>query len=448
MFLLEAEKYTQGLVSWSKGLQILISSGLICEADASTDILWAKAVMHVVWKSVELLLPFKIHVTLDDWKNVNLFRTWLNDGDDRTTSSARGLRIFETLATRLWTHINLDSRCHMSAAGRENWGRPSPYCISYLSIWGAEGAWKAGFRDLNSAQGVYHDCATPLWLVSHDAARYAYSTSIWNVVQWLLDHGADPWWTHPVLLTTPAHIFTRGACMASCYRNTSTRLHGFEHFFTMPQRDRCICYCSQGGCCIAGCAISKHVYASDSYFRRQKQFHYRRKVQPYLFSLVDQNPDATWMSSAIFRRLTFEKLSLTHTCCYRIRDEIIGQFVRPTPEEAQDIYELECDDIKLLDTLVEEFKGGWANYNKPFVTFMNRVWKPRMWQVQQVKDEEAYTASLRALGVILKSSDEGHLGEVTDCESDSDWPDDYRSDEEGDGWHTTDEEDENDIEGQ
>jgi hypothetical protein len=158
------------------------------------------------------------------------------------------------------------------------------------------------------------------------------------------------------------------------------------------------------------------------------------------------------MSSAILRILTFEKLSLMHTCCYRIRDECRGIFTRPSPEEAQIIHDLERDDIHVLDRLVADFEDKWATYTKRFVTFMNRVWRPRMQVVLREReiDYETYEAELIRMGVTLKESDEDREDNSdsesdsdsdsdSDSHSDMDWPDDYES--EGDGWYTTDEED-------
>jgi hypothetical protein len=114
--------------------------------------------------------------------------------------------------------------------------------------------------------------------------------------------------------------------------------------------------------------------------------------------------------------------------------------MRPTPEEAQIIHDLEHDDILILDRLVADFKEKWATYTKRFVTFMNRVWRPRMQVVLQKRetDRETYQAELIGMGVTLKKSVEGQEKDA-DSDSDVDWPDDYES--EGDGWYTTDEED-------
>jgi hypothetical protein len=208
----------------------------------------------------------------------------------------------------------------------------------------------------------------------------------------------------------------------------------------LEQCDKCICHCSQQGCYVIGCAVSG---ANWSYSTRYSLPGTHYETQPYIFALVDDNRASAWMSSAIFRILTFESLSLTHTCCYRIFDERYEFFKRPSPEEAQVINELELDDINLLDTLVAEFETKWAKYTKRFVTFMNRVWKPRMRAVRQERkiDKKTYQAELVRMGVTLKEprkEEEEHSDSDSDSESDSDWPDDYESD--GDEWYTTDDE--------
>ncbi|KAJ5060799.1 hypothetical protein J3E74DRAFT_214832 [Bipolaris maydis] len=145
------------------------------------------------------------------------------------------------------------------------------------------------------------------------------------------------------------------------------------------------------------------------------------------------------MASAILRVLTFESLSLTHTCCYRILDEIWGDFTRPTPEEAEEIHDFERDDIEVLEKIVTELEGKWVEYKKPFVTFMNRVWRPRMRKMHRDRevDKATYRAELVQAGIELAESN----GETdSDGESDASWPDDYE-DTGSEGWYTTDEED-------
>jgi hypothetical protein len=336
---------------------------------------------------------------------------------------ARRSQIFDTLAHRLSASgHNLAARAQESENKETIAGWPPLYHTSDLSLLSAESAWKADFRDLSS---IRHGIP-PLWIIMGSWI------SDWSVIKWLVDHGADTTWIHPTLLTTPGHK------MARCRAPEIEKVSAYMSLVVSEQRDKCTCYCSLKGCFMIGCAVSQ-MNKTDSPSRRGQDDCFR-KTQSRLFALVDDNRASTWMSSAILRVLTFEKLSLTHTCCYRIYDECWGDFTRPTPEESQIIHDLERDDILILDRLVADFEDEWAAYTKRFVTFMNRVWRPRMQVVLQKRetDRETYQAELIGMGVTLKKSVEDQEKDA-DSDSDVDWPDDYES--EGDGWYTTDEED-------
>lgn len=250
-----------------------------------------------------------------------------------------------------------------------------------------------------------------------------------------MDRGADSFWIHPKFLTTPAHIFSRNN-YELWKKVATTQQYAIWHLLVHKRQDACSYHCSPEGCYAIGSSMSKHSY----------NYQYRwRAVRLDASLLVDNHRDSTWMSSAIFRVLTFEKLSLTHTCCYRVKDEVRGEFALPTREEAEIIYAHERDDIELLDKLVAEFQSKWAAFNKPFVTFMNRVWKPRMKEVYQERetDEQVYKAELLRIGVTLEDPDEDEdsdMSEDSDSDSNSDYPDIYDSEGDSEGWYTTDEE--------
>jgi hypothetical protein len=153
------------------------------------------------------------------------------------------------------------------------------------------------------------------------------------------------------------------------------------------QLDDCICCCSQDGCLAIGCAVSKYApdpgYWQPRYVTHKGEAFRRHQILPQLFSYIDRNQASNAMGTVVLRLLTFEALHLTHTCCYRVHEEINGKFVRPTTEEANVIRDLERADIELLETLVAEFETKWSTYTRTFPTFMNRVWKPRMRAVRQ-----------------------------------------------------------------
>jgi hypothetical protein len=433
---LKKSEYAYALGSWPRGIELLISDGIVKESEPLLDILWTSAIGLKCSGSALFLLQCKTGVTVEDWYQACIsWRQCSNDLADMV-ERARRSQIFDALAHRLSASgHNLAARAQESG-NKETIARwPPLYHTSSLSLLSAESAWKAGFRDLSP---IRHGIP-PLWIIMGPWI------SDWSVFKWLLDHGADTTWIHPTLLTTPGHKVAR------CRATEIEKVSAYMNLIVSEQRDNCTCHCSLKGCFMIGCAVSqmnKAIYP----LRRGRNDHLRT-TQSHLFALVDDDRASTWMSSAILRILTFEKLSLTHTCCYRIYDEDWGTFMRPTPEEAHIIHDLERDDIHVLDRLVADFEDEWAKYTKRFVTFMNRVWRPRMQVVLQERetDRETYEAELIRMGVTFKESDEDRE-ENSDSESDSDsdsdmdWPDDYKS--EGDGWYTTDEEDvEEDNEG-
>ncbi|KAF2027801.1 hypothetical protein EK21DRAFT_114437 [Setomelanomma holmii] len=174
--------------------------------------------------------------------------------------------------------------------------------------------------------------------------------------------------------------------------------------------------------------------------------------------MVERDQDSALMVSAILRVLTFEKLHLSHTCCYRIFEEIdpYTDFDRPSPDEAKVIHELERAEIELLATLVEEFQTKWASYKKPFATFIKGVWRPRMREIRTGREmnKDLYETELVRMGVTLiepgrwHKNEHGYHGNSDDSGTSSETGSENESSSDGeqDGWYTTDEEEEEEEE--
>ncbi|KAH3997504.1 hypothetical protein HBI81_126820 [Parastagonospora nodorum] len=400
-------------------------------------------------RSMVVLLSLNLQVTRKDWIHANQQWVWSERrGLDRT----QWAQVFNNLACLLSPPNDL--LAGFQDHGSSNAGESEMHLYNcHLSLPGAESLWKFGHRNLNSMRCIFcHDeCnivrhyGTPLWCNVYWSGPGPQYLPQLSIFRWLLEHGARAFWIHPVFLTTPVHIYVRNFVRSAARYESTERLEKVSDLLLLGHPDSCVCYCSKGGCRIIGGTLAKPCWEipwSDSYdwlFSRQRRKRIDRAIQPHIFRLAQKNCTATWMSSAILRVLTFDALSLTHTCCCRVEGEISNHFQRPTPEEAKVIYELERDDIELLENLTTDFELKWATYTKPFVTFMNRIWKPRMRAVSAERrvEKDIYEAELQRIGVQLKQAGEEEA--EIDSESDSDWPDDYES--EGDGWYTTDEED-------
>jgi hypothetical protein len=455
---LSEAKYTAPLSVWLEGLQIITASGLISPTCPLARELWTHALIGRECEPLEVLLQFGVQVQLQDWYAI--LRSWsqvqrASSSNMRTSDSASCSNVLYDIAKGLSSSSvtpGLSSHTDVSYNIGILFQDPPLFHTEDLTILAAESAWKAGCRNLNSEHGVggnnhIRPVCTPLWIVSTLDTGWK---ETWPLAIWLLDHGANPTWTHLVYSTSCAHNFARQATRAARLGTDLGALDDISHLLTKPERDRCECACSEAGCYAIGCAVQEFIRCSDV---MAAQVRYRRpqyvgpSIHPYLFGLVQQDGDAVWVSSAILRVLTFEKLSLTHTCCYQLRgkpDRESGWY-RPV-KAGKDILDLERPDIDLLNTLVADFEAKWAAYRKPFVTFMNRVWKPRMREIREEtrkrreSERPAYEAALRSVGVVLKNS--------VDSESDSDWPDWPDDGPEGDpdGWYTTDEEDADEVE--
>ncbi|OAK96021.1 hypothetical protein IQ06DRAFT_57519 [Phaeosphaeriaceae sp. SRC1lsM3a] len=442
-------RYMEALATWPQALGVMRSIGFFDDSDTLVNSLWQYAVQVRSVESIEVLTRFKKHIASLEWSYLD--EAWImarNMATTREVDEMRWAGSFDAALAKLQPDCLMDSSIEDEGCDQIATSTISPYHSYSLSILGAESAWKAGFRDLNTLQWEdgwpkkYGNFITPLWSFSHQSAVYNIPKENVRVIIWLMDHGANPFWIHPKLLTTPAHNIVRRAKIRAAYKADVSSMSMFEALLLSRTRDRCTCFCSKHGCCCVGLTASK---TGDPFYETlQGKQSMRHIVFPYLFGVLDQHKKEHWMSSAVFRMMTFEKLSLTHTCCYRIFSEIWGDVQRPTAEKAQDIHDIQRDDIKLFEKLVTEFAAKWAAYNKPFVTFMNRVWKKRMRQVKEERrvDKESYQAELLRMGVTLEKLNEASTkSDFSDEEeTDSDWSDDYESDDGRNGWYTTDEE--------
>lgn len=435
---------------WPEGIKILVVDGLANNVGGLAIALWRTAVRMHVLASMLALLSLKLHVTEEDWKMANYY--WLLD-KRREAARTQWAEIFDNLACLLSPRKDLLPS--FQGCGSSNVGKSEIHLYDcHLSVLSAESLWKFGHRNLNSVRCIFYheECGiarhygTPLWS-NMRISGVGWHESLLSISRWLLEHGAHGSWIHPVFLTTPVHLLARSSAGPAAPHKPIERMENVSDFLLLEQPDSCVCYCSPKGCQNIGSATSKSNYAYySSYFPRRGHKQHHRSIKPCIFHFVQKYRTATWMSSAVLRLITFEKLTLTHTCCYRVREEIEDRFQRPTLEEAKVIYKLERDDIELLGNLTTEFELKWATYTKPFVTFMNQVCRPRMGAIRAERrvDKDTYEAELQRIGVPLKRTDEEEAENLkTDSEldsesesesefdSDADWPDDYESERDG-----------------
>lgn len=314
--------------------------------------------------------------------------------------------------------------------------------LTYLS---AESAWRAGHRQLNlvnpvvaSEQRPWYTYGTPLWIhASKLKCLGPFFDEQVKVIIWLLRHGADPFWMHPTHLTTPAHVLGRRqfafTLLSDQWRKDASALVSSEVM------DSCYCRCSQFGCGVVGCVVAKpRAWLLEVGEYRSHLMHRLGNILSQVFMIVKNCNSTKWMAADIIRVMTFEELSLTHTCCHPLHDESSDQFTRRSHEEAEEIHNLERDDIDLLERIVAELEKEWARYNKSFPSFMVRVWTPRMRKMHNDREVEraSYQSQLINMGINLKEQDQEN---DSDTGSYGRWLDEGK-DSDSEGWYTTDEE--------
>lgn len=399
--------------------------------------------------SLGVLLQCNVPLWIEDWYHA--CRRWFHNvrrvGVEDATERARRKQMFDTIASRLLSHTkSLSDSTKLDTVG-EAPRLPLLYHTKDLSIMAAESAWRLGYRDLNSynANGyettisnssLHFAPGTPIWLVTSTVDWETWQFK-WSTFCLLVNHGADACWTHPLYLTSPIRVFSMKISMITAGLKDAKPLDRICDLLLMGSRDGCTCHCSRGGCYAIGCTLLR--CSPDPFYDpyEQEVAIHRRTTQPRLFALIDSNREMSWLSSAALRLSTFESLPLSHTCCFTVLE------VLRITEEAELIYDIEADDIKLLDTLVAEFEASWAVYSKPFVIFMNCEWKPQMRAIRSERQTEksVYHAELRRMGVV---SNEINGVDDPGSGSESDWPDEYES--ERNRWYTTDEEEEESVE--
>lgn len=394
------EQYAFPLLSWPNGLEILLDNRTQEECDVLSRQLWRYACTIGNPRSLKILLSQITEITHDSWEEI--LGTYSKHHDYGFPGDKDWKELFQLAISRLPheppQNAFVIATCEMDEQRHLNWG--NLYHTSDLDVLVADTLWAAGDRNIDTVRQFRpvsdkeFDFGTALW--NHAAIRCCKL----DLVSWFKAKGASLSWQHPIFLTTPAHLISRHL-MRETYYQSWINFKSLADVLGMQHRDGCSCYCSEGGCSVPGCAFTQS--GGTNSLR-----HLMQDIKRQILPLVDQNPQAYSMGSAILRVLTFESLSLTHTCCYRVLEVYPNRsFTRPTPEEAEIIHDIEREDVAILDDLMDHFNESWRDYPDTFGNFLDKIWKPRM-KEERMKNygrrtnDEVYEAT----GVILKEEEE------------------------------------------
>lgn len=137
--------------------------------------------------------------------------------------------------------------------------------------------------------------------------------------------------------------------------------------FSDPHQDHCTCFCSLGGCDVITIALKK---SRNSHGRLE------RFILTEVFSLLrikfEDHPE---LVQSALRIMTFDRLSMTHTCLWLHSERWSKQ---PSEHEKSEIHRTEKNDIAILETLLTHFDSEWSSYNGTFVEFLDSHWEPYM----------------------------------------------------------------------
>jgi hypothetical protein len=419
--------YGEAFVSWYAGLEYLILNTPVCTLRRFSGELWQTIVQKGNLRSIKLLLEHGVKPTFEDWSIHFLERMWCEMRFVGINEEPYN-QVCLAMAQRFSNEDMEEKDCVVDRKRRRmNLRGCGLYHTSFLTLVAAQCLWDFGHRDIDTLRTdpLQTDTntlapTTPLWAVTTHQSSYPL-WGWWPLVEWLLEKGANLAWIHPTFLTTPAHVI--GSSLR-CTKFDANSVSLLDPVLLCDKRDQCSCYCSylKSGCRVLGCT-TRHDQ-SDHW----KRANFKMYVEPHISALIDGHRSLAWASSAVLRVMTFEKLSLTHTCCVHQDYRHLSQKLQPTKEEARNIFDIERDDIDLLDKLMEEFDSLWATYRGTFAKFIKRVWKPKMRSV--LKEKRDPDDIYRETGVVLKRVEPHELSESEPETSDSEDTDPGSSDDE------------------
>ena len=437
---------------WPRGIQLLLDAGanyLVHQADICGGLPIRYSIQLCCFDAIELLLnagsAFSSPGWDCDWEEVLEF---LDRKDEiplflLSTFQERRRKLFElaklTLPAELWADLDvptdrlldgraaeiqrvlIDADIEIPKSISVPQRRGTVYHSPINSAKQADQLWDAGFRDIDSPNGLGH---TPIMYTGKRARL--------ECAQWLLDHGAD---LHgevsyvyydecgngkSVVGLTKLHYIAHNL---GFYLDWTGRLHvdskaplaspvdneplmNFEGLLIKSGcHDDCHCACSSGGC--APFTILLKAMNRRGGFRNvtPKELSRRRRLLLQQLELPGHPASSAPMLSNIVEKVirfeTFEALQLNHTCC---EFNFYSPSRRYTPEEVHEVHDEWEELLSKHEDLVSEFCHKFQELGGTLTSFLEGYWQTRMDEV--LKEEKPYSEEekrkLREIGVILE----------------------------------------------
>jgi hypothetical protein len=277
--------------------------------------------------------------------------------------------------------------------------------------------YEIGFIDLDlPLEGEY----TPLMVQCANIYDYSYL----EIIVWMISKGASIFRTLPGSNTTTLHLLhsTLGRCIhRGCRQNGHLDRHvGLRHLqqiethlLSLSTRDRCYCSCSADGCTPLSVAMRDVVCYLCLGHEQLSQV--ASSFRRFLEFLIDHNQSKLNVCHAIIRSLTFDGLSLSHTCCTELRSFPPWKHVRDE-SDLQEIREEQKVPLERFEKLLSEFDAQFDALGLPLMDFLQEIWYERM--VKFISERDKYDLEhdeeTRKLGISLEV-DEIEIPLVVQC---------------------------------
>jgi len=271
--------------------------------------------------------------------------------------------------------------------------------------------YEAGFIDVDLPLEMNH---TPLmarcrfsWISIEDSKH----------IGWLISKGADPFRKLPGSNTTVLHwinarfaeyIHFHWECKSDSHFDPHVEFCNLNqidmHLFSLIIRDECSCSCSLDGCTPLSAAIRAVV---DKLFVDDQQIAEAASgFRRFLEFLIYHNKSKLEVCHAMIRSLTFDGLSLSHTCCIELRYHYPWEHIRDE-SDLQEIKEEQRIHLERFEKLVSEFDAQFDAMGLPLMDFLQKIWYERM--VKFLSERDKYDAEhakqTRELGISLEVDD-------------------------------------------
>jgi hypothetical protein len=267
--------------------------------------------------------------------------------------------------------------------------------------------YEAGFIDLDlPLEGEYTH--TPSMV--HCANIYGYSDL--EIIAWMISKGASIFRTLPESNTTTLHLLNSTLARwihRGCGQNGHLDRHvGLRHLqqiethlLSLSSRDRCYCSCSADGCTPLSVAMRDVV--CRLYLGNEQLSQVASSFRRFLEFLIDHNQSKLDICHAMIRSLTFDGLSLSHTCCTELWEFRPWEHVRDE-SDLQEIREEQKVPLERFEKLLSEFDAQFDDSGLPLMDFLQEIWYERM--VKFISERDKYdlehNEETRKLGISLE----------------------------------------------